>query len=209
MEELQNADHHRSGLQGRTFGIEFDGVLVIIQSLFPIFFLPVGVSPQIVENFFFFIVGGILKKQIQLFNRFIHLSLIDKFFQFICLLHFIRLSGFSFAKIVFIWIKRQKCRFFLLQPALKKHFCFQKDIFKILFYSILGFECFFDHNLIGIGYSAFHWDNTGLRQYASECIAIRRERAEMFAFAFLLSNILSYFIGVNYKYCIFVLNTNF
>lgn len=80
MEELQDTDHHRSGLQGRTFGIELDGVLVIIQSLFPIFFLPVGVPPQIVENFFFLIVGGVLKKQIQLLNRFIHLSLIDKLF---------------------------------------------------------------------------------------------------------------------------------
>lgn len=87
IEEIQDIHYHTVGFTGGAVWIEVDGILIIIQSLLPVPLFTIGIPQEIESLIPVSGVGAqIIVKQSDSFD---YISLIDKFFYWIQLLHIV------------------------------------------------------------------------------------------------------------------------
>lgn len=86
--EIQDIHYHTMGLAGGTVRIEVDGVLIVVQGLLPVPLFAVGISAEI-ESFVLLVWGGGCQIFVKQFYGFGHISLADKLFDRIQLLHIV------------------------------------------------------------------------------------------------------------------------
>ena len=91
IEEIQDIHYHTVGFTGGTVRIKVDGLLIIIQSLLPICLFAIGISPEIES--FVPVGGGVGQIFVKQLDSFDYISLIDKLFDCIQLLHIVLNSG--------------------------------------------------------------------------------------------------------------------